>query len=608
MANIKNNNYRKIECCLIKDNYLDLMLSKDDVKPVYMPDNCIATKLTFNNIVDKHVVSDIAWEKSIKSDNILKNIGYTGVDNGFISYERDMIGNDEFLELYTNSEFDLSKFGDKFFVTEVDGNTNQFSYEIEKNDDYVSLKGGFYQGFFKIHGDDYQTLPYRIKNEWNFNLNIRPKNYSTKSNILNKRHSENEGMFFFIGSRAENKFFELYKKTDEINEYLTLTNDDYSIDYDMTYCNIINTQYLNTDVQDEITDNTEDIIPPVEENEPENENNNTEEFYDDYFLEAFNPYSEHDELNHEHTTDYFIDDYQYTENENNNTEDEIVVENGVIFQCVDGILEDGYILPQMDLSNIELEDSKSHPLDEKGFYEFNTDNKFIIFNRTNDGFTKNTWNDMYEYIITGKTDTPSINYYPYLNRTNTGYTIDNVDELKEQFSYAYDIFKDIENNALGFKLNKDGSISYRYLSKNCELIEETSKPNIVTNDEWNNIHIKLKRKPNDDCDDYTVPAVMQIFIYVNGYLKLVSKELPELMLTNLNDCPEKQEAVPYNLSIGGGSQGLCERIMLDYYDISKYELPIEKNFAGTFIGDIKDFTFISCPIDFSIISKNNVGF
>ena len=48
--------------------------------------------------------------------------------------------------------------------------------------------------------------------------------------------------------------------------------------------------------------------------------------------------------------------------------------------------------------------------------------------------------------------------------------------------------------------------------------------------------------------------------------------------------------------------------MLDYYDISKYELPIEKHFAGTFIGDIKDFTFISCPIDFSIISKNNGGF
>ena len=96
---------------------------------------------------------------------------------------------------------------------------------------------------------------------------------------------------------------------------------------------------------------------------------------------------------------------------------------------------------------------------------------------------------------------------------------------------------------------------------------------------------------------------MQIYVYVNGYLKLVSKELPELHLKRLDDNSERQEGVPYSLSIGGGTQGLSERIMLDYYDRTDYILPIEQNFAGTFIGDIKDFTFISCPIDFSFISK-----
>ena len=88
---------------------------------------------------------------------------------------------------------------------------------------------------------------------------------------------------------------------------------------------------------------------------------------------------------------------------------------------------------------------------------------------------------------------------------------------------------------------------------------------------------------------------MKLFIYVNGYLKMVSRELPKLSLRSLNDTPERQEGVPYSISIGGGTQGLCERIYLDYYELPKYILPLEKYFAGTFIGDIKEFTFSTNP-------------
>ena len=101
---------------------------------------------------------------------------------------------------------------------------------------------------------------------------------------------------------------------------------------------------------------------------------------------------------------------------------------------------------------------------------------------------------------------------------------------------------------------------------------------------------------------------MQIFIYINGYLKLVSKELPELMLKPLDDNSERQEGVPYSLSIGGGSQVLCERILLNYYNRPDYLLPIERYFCGTFIGDIKNFTFIPCRINYPIISKDLCSF
>jgi hypothetical protein len=104
--------------------------------------------------------------------------------------------------------------------------------------------------------------------------------------------------------------------------------------------------------------------------------------------------------------------------------------------------------------------------------------------------------------------------------------------------------------------------------------------------------VKIVNKNPTECN-HNENDKMQIYIYVNGYLKLISKELPILNLHELNDSPQKQEGVPYSISIGGGSQGLSERIFLNYYDISDYQMPIEKYFAGTFIGDIKNFKIYS---------------
>lgn len=489
MANIKHNNYRNFKCHLLNDTKLDFMLLKHKITPI-ISDIKVSSKISFANVTKKHVISEIAWENATSTNDILKNIGYTGVDNGFFSYEKDRIANDEFLELFSNSHFDLSSYDKHFFVTEITGNTGEFVYPIEKNENYVSLKGGFYQGFFKINGSKYQTLPHDLNNEWIFEITLRKKDYKTPSNVLNKRHNNNKDIFFYIGTRAENKFWEFYKQNPEMSEL---------------------------------------------------------KIYDDYFT----------------------DDY-------NNTICDCDCENNT------SIFEDDYLLNNTTIVKNELEDSKGHNLYEKGFYEIETDNKFIFFNQTKNGFTKDNWKDEYKFVLTGKTDSPNINYYPYLNQTNKGYTKDNISELIEKHTYSYNIFKEIENNALALKINDDGSISYRYLSSNCEIIDETSKPNIILNDNWYNVKLIMKEYPGDK---------MKLYIYVNNYLKLVSKELPKIKLRPLNDSPERQEGVPYSLSIGGGTQGLCERILPDYYSLPEYILPIEKHFAGTFIGDIKTFTF-----------------
>jgi hypothetical protein len=581
MANIKNNNHRKIDCRLINDEYMDFMLSKEDaISNNHLLDTCLAAKLNFFNHTDKHVISDVSWSESVPSDKVLENIGYTGVDNGFITYEKDRIGNDEFLDLYVNSTFDLSTYGDKFFVTEVNGNSGMLVYPIEVKSDYTALKGGFYQGFFKIDGDKYQTLPHHIKNEWNFNITLRKHEYETPSNILNKRYNENKGVFFFIGTRSENKFWELYKAQNKMKELKYHDSDEYSPDYNIMDSCVIKHQYH---------EDTPDTNKPY---------NGYADACDclDYFENGFNPYNETPTDGKSCINDYFSDDYTNTACD--------CIDNGLA-------IDDDYIQEQLQLDGLKLEDSKGNTIGEKGFYEIETDNKFIIFNNTKDGFNTKTWKDEYKFVLTGKKDAPNINYFPYLNHTKEGYTKENIDSLIEEHSYAYDVFKDIEHNALGVKLNDDGSISYRYISTNCEIIEETSKPNLVKDDEWTNIHIKIIRKATkqpSECDDHYKQGKMQIYIYVNGFLKLVSKELPELMLKPLDDGSERQEAVPYSISIGGGSQGLSERILLDYYDLTDYILPIEKNFGGSFIGDIKQFTFIPCQVDFSFISQKGRGF
>ena len=98
---------------------------------------------------------------------------------------------------------------------------------------------------------------------------------------------------------------------------------------------------------------------------------------------------------------------------------------------------------------------------------------------------------------------------------------------------------------------------------------------------------------------------MKIFIYVNGYLKLVSQELPEFRFRELNEYYDKQEGVPFSISLGGGTQGLAESMWIDNYTRPYCRiLPIEENFGGSFIGDIRSFKFYDCQMQYNEIKNN----
>lgn len=77
---------------------------------------------------------------------------------------------------------------------------------------YQELYGGFFQGFYKLHGYDYEVLPERVNKGWTMETLIKPRQVEEftlmdRQEYLNDAYPENKGTFFFFGARSENKYY-----------------------------------------------------------------------------------------------------------------------------------------------------------------------------------------------------------------------------------------------------------------------------------------------------------------------------------------------------------------------------------------------------------------
>ena len=155
------------------------------------------------------------------------DIGLTGIDNGLVNK---MSGEELF---FTNGLFDDTVKFDRLHVdrrlkliqvTGYTGEYNKFSgisnytlYEVVSKIDptagkYHELYGGFYQGFYKLFGYDYEILPERINKGWSVEMVLKPRfcdefGPSIGETTLNLIYPENKNTFFYLGTRAENKFY-----------------------------------------------------------------------------------------------------------------------------------------------------------------------------------------------------------------------------------------------------------------------------------------------------------------------------------------------------------------------------------------------------------------
>jgi len=648
MANLKVNNYHNLKLRINKDEYWDFFVNKDAYG--YFKDNSDSCIISYVNLADADCDSGwlqsnnkYTWEDAISVGYTLYNITYTGVDNGLFTFRKDRITNKDFLDIFQTNKLKIEENDTSLKLHAVSGNTLQYDYPLHCNDEYATFNGGFYQGFFKTECDKYQVLPTHFDDGETYNIEFTLKkcDIEPESNkTLNDKYPENKGIFFYIGTRAENKWIYLYDKEDidGLENCYQLGMDDFVEDGEI-------------DKKDHIIGNFYDLDPEFVEDDLTWD-------WDDYT--NYNYYDESLYAKDSCDWDEMFDYVEVNPTETAKTIDETADHINMSSWCctvpqreekyvlkpyfvgcgcpvkykkekvksddeyddyLSGCLtfgEDGYIgswddlvdsdydywEPELDITDFQYYTDNGFSLAEANWYYFYTDNKYLMFDRTKSGKTIKNWVEGTQYMYCGRKNNFKGNLFILMNRTKTGYTVNTIDTLRDKDANYYNPYKDLYNNALAFRITDKGEIGYRLLTIDCEkegrdktsIVEGYSLENVIPKCEWVTINVRITFIGGDK---------MKFMFYVNGKLKYISKELPRIELRELNDLYEKQEGVPYNISIGGGTQGLAETIQYNYMLNPTRVYPIEKYFAGSFIGHIKSFKIYNCFMEQIIIENNH---
>lgn len=585
MSNILNHNRNIFQFDINKEDYWDFQLCIDNAYDDFgegLVERCLSAYIDlsddeciwFDNIYSKN---HFIWQNAVNNGIELNNFGYTSVDNGKTYYEKDRISNKEFFKIYTDTTYQSEENDFKLVLSKVKGNQQIYDYSNDItfwNDTFQvsKLNGGWYQGFYCANdGKEYKVLPTDLGSGWNLEFVINKEDFVNEKRTMNDVYPENKGIFFYIGTRAENKWW---------IKYLT--------DHDFDWCK-------KTGFADEYVEKTY---------------NDDIHLNDDYFKALIEVYE---------SEGYFGDNY-IVEQENTNEsafESDYAKEKPCNI-CADYVT-DGYYEEEMVIDeDMKLDTDTGYDMYQPNIVRKKTDNKFLIFDRTCDGQTADKWDEENTEVILEYIKKPEIgNYFRLFHHGCDGYDVNKVKKVLEKENKRYNVLKDLYRNAFALQIKDDGTIGYKYLVKDCDKEEENYKiesefttNSVINEKEWYTVNVKIQPlRHRDKSDDICLSPnsfldTMQIMIYVNGKLVLVSRELPIFNFKLLDDLEEKQEGVPFNISLGGGTQGLAEVVYLNYLKLPEYILPLEKEFGGSFIGWIKSFKFYTCPLNYYEIQQN----
>ena len=547
MGNIRNHNHFPFDLTPVKSDYWDFFLylhqcgwsgfNGDFSKKCLSAfiDTTIGECLTEDGLQSS---SEYSYSKCKSEGLDLENIGFTGTDNGYVLFDKYSITPEEFTELVKNSRYHVDNGDCRLKLKAVVGNNKIFDYSwsFVEEDGHMSarLNGGFFQGIYSVgDGCKYTVLPRKLGNEgWSLDFVLKPMIFANACETLNSRHPENSGIFFYMGTRAENKWIKYYD----------------------TDCSFEETGQVKP----------EKMIGYIEDAEYNCD-------LDDCSQAEYYPYGYINNGNRDCSA-YFSENYMEIEKQNDESAD-------------------------------VYETNSGHELDIANVTEIETDNKYAFFDRSCDGVTTLTYEEGDKAVIQYRAINGDVNYFPLFNRSCDGITARDYGEYLDKNGNKYDVYSDLYKNAFALQIKNDGSIGYKYMvcDENADLCSykiesEFSNPGNVKYGEWNSVHVRINRLSSSN--------LMRLMVYVNGKLRLVSKELPVFNFKELSDLPDKQEGVPYNISLGGGTQGLCDVIYNEYTKLPEYVYPIEKEFGGTFTGYIRVFRFYECSMNYNGITDN----
>ncbi|MEN6292803.1 MAG: hypothetical protein ABFD07_12410, partial [Methanobacterium sp.] len=227
MGNFVN---KKLDLKLTNSEYYDYYLVNPEVDLGNESTACYAVSYDFNNPLTFNNSNSIdtiysldTWSGATNTGYTFDTFGLTGLDNGALVYNQESgdTKNTKLVDILTGTTLTIPQNDYRLILNRVTGSTQQFVYPIELVNnpepigDAIRFCGGFYQGYYKIDGSTYQVLPDRVNSGWvaDFYL-IKEDNcsgFTSGDTILNDIYPQNKGFFFYLGTRAENKFWNIFE-------------------------------------------------------------------------------------------------------------------------------------------------------------------------------------------------------------------------------------------------------------------------------------------------------------------------------------------------------------------------------------------------------------
>ena len=229
MGNIKNYNFNKVDFNLSNSDYWDLYLANDSSSfrcDSLSAGSCFVVWYDFNNsnifpYGNDSIYSLVSWTGATNTGYTLNTIGLTGIDNGLVKFQKNPSDhtNQALLSALTESTLVIPANEKRLVMHKVTGSTGNIHYPSEIVSDsthgnYARLNGGFYQGYYKLDGHSYEVLPTRVEQAWAAEFWLKPEALTSEGETLNDFYPENKGFFFYMGTRAENKFWNKWEGAD----------------------------------------------------------------------------------------------------------------------------------------------------------------------------------------------------------------------------------------------------------------------------------------------------------------------------------------------------------------------------------------------------------